>query len=107
MAKTNPRGKYKTIERRRNVSIKEIDHKRITWEEDAMRKYRADNRNTSRNVGARQYKGPDETMPVMSNTITANSTLGDRRKKFNIETLRWGKTGPHITMALTDLLMEG
>ena len=72
-----------------------------------MRKYRADNRNTSMNVNARQYRGPDETTPVMSDAITANSDPGDVRNKFNIMTYRGGKTGQHITMALTDLLMEG
>ena len=48
-----------------------------------MRKYSADNRNTSESVGARQYKGP---IP------------GDVRNKFDILT---------YPMALTDLLMEG
>ena len=43
IAKTNPRGEYNAMERCGNVTIKEIDHKRITWEKDAMRKYRADN----------------------------------------------------------------
>ena len=57
MAKTNPRGEYNAMERCGNVTIKDIDHERITREEDAMRKYRADNRNTSENGGARQGAG--------------------------------------------------
>ena len=103
MAKTNPRGEHNAMERCGNLTIKDIDHERITREEDAMRKYRADNRNTSKNVNARQYRGPDETTPVMSDAITANP---DVRNKFNIMTYRGGKTGQHITMALTDLLTK-
>ena len=38
MAKTNHRGEYNTMERCGDVTIKDIDHVRITWEEDNMRK---------------------------------------------------------------------
>ena len=36
---TIPRGKNNTMKTFRNLTIKEIDHKRITWKCDAMRKY--------------------------------------------------------------------
>ena len=55
IAKTNPRGEYNATERFGNVTIKENDQERITLKKDAMRKYRAENKNTSKNVGARQY----------------------------------------------------
>ena len=45
MVKTNPRGEYKAIERCGNMTINEIEHKKIT----------------SKNVRARQYKGLDKT----------------------------------------------
>ena len=105
--KANPRGEYNATERFGNVTIKENDQERITLKKDAMRKYRAENKNISKNVGARQYKGPDETMHVMSDAITVNSDPGGMRNKFDIVTYRGGKTGPYITMALTDRPMEG
>ena len=117
MDKTNPRGKYNAVKRFGNVTIKEIEHERITWEEDATRIYHADTRNSSKNVGARQYKGVgkqrlNKTTSVMSDAITANSdpvpTIPrDVRNKFYIVTYRGDKTGLHTVMVLTDLLMEG
>ena len=59
---------------------------KITCEEDAMRKHCADNRNTRKNVGTRQYKGLDETTHMMNNAITVNPDPGDMRNKFNIVT---------------------
>ena len=56
-----------------NVTIKVTQHKRITWEKDATRRYHADTRNISENVGARQYKELEGTTPMMSNAITDNS----------------------------------
>ena len=40
-----------------NVIIKVTEHDRIAWEKDATRRYHADNRNISKNIRARQYKG--------------------------------------------------
>ena len=94
------------------MTIKEIEHETITWEKDAKRRYHANTRNTSKNVGARRYKGLAETTPMMSDAITTNSDpvttiLRDVKNEFDIVTYRGGKTGPHITMALTDLIMNG
>ena len=39
MIKTNTKGEYNATERFGNVTMKEIEHKRITWEKDATRRY--------------------------------------------------------------------
>ena len=44
---------------------------------------------------------------MMRDAISANSDPGDMRNKFDIVTYGRGKTGPHIMIALTDLLMVG
>ena len=111
MIKTNTKGEYNATERFGNVTMKEIEHKRITWEKDATRRYHTDTRNTSKNVGARRYKGLAETTPMMSDAITANSDpvttiLRDVKNEFDIVTYRGGKTGLHIMMVFTDPLME-
>ena len=93
-----------------DVTINMTEHKRITWETEATKRYHADTGNTCENVGARQYKGLDGTTPMMSDAITANSDpvttiLRDVRNEVDIVTYRGGKSGLHTTMAWTELLM--
>ena len=84
MVKTNPGDEYNAMERCGNMTIKEIEHEKIT----------------SKNIGARQYKGVakqrlDETIPVTSDAINTNSnqvpTISrDMRNECDIMTYRGG-----------------
>ena len=71
MVKTNLRGEYNAMKRCGNITINEIDHEKIT----------------SKNVGARQYKGVgkrrlDETTPVTSDAIIPNSDRFPRYREM-------------------------